>query len=38
MLRKIRNFFMYPLDRYLERKRFKKRLDELRKQDPFLYE
>lgn len=29
---------MYPWDRYQERKRLKKRLDELKKRDPFLYE
>jgi len=38
MLRKIRNFFMYPWDRYQRRKRMKKRLEELRKRDPFIYE
>ena len=29
---------MYPWDRYHERKRMKKRLEELRKKDPFIYE
>jgi hypothetical protein len=29
---------MYPWDRYQERKRMKKRLEELRKKDPFIYE
>jgi hypothetical protein len=38
MLRKIRNFFMYPWDRYQRRKRMKKRLAELKKRDPFIYD
>lgn len=29
---------MYPWDKYQERKRMKKRLEELRKKDPFIYE
>jgi hypothetical protein len=29
---------MWPWDRYQERKRLKKRLEELRKRDPFIYE
>lgn len=29
---------MYPWDQYQERKRVKKRLDEIRKQDPFIYD
>jgi hypothetical protein len=29
---------MYPWDRYQQRKRLKKRLEELRKRDPFIYE
>lgn len=29
---------MYPWDRYQQRKRMKKRLEELRKRDPFIYE
>ena len=29
---------MYPWDRYQERKKLKKRLEELRKRDPFIYE
>jgi hypothetical protein len=29
---------MYPWDRYQRRKRMKKRLEELRKRDPFIYE
>jgi hypothetical protein len=29
---------MYPWDRYQQKKRLKKRLEELRKRDPFIYE
>jgi len=29
---------MYPWDRYQQRKKLKKRLAELRKRDPFLYD
>jgi hypothetical protein len=29
---------MYPWTRYKEKKRLKKRLEELRKRDPFIYE
>jgi len=29
---------MWPWDRYQEKKRMKKRIEELRKQDPFIYE
>jgi hypothetical protein len=29
---------MWPWDRYQERKRLKKRLEELKKRDPFIYE
>ncbi len=29
---------MYPWDRYQQRKKRKKRLEELRKRDPFIYE
>jgi hypothetical protein len=29
---------MWPWDRYQERKRLKKRMEELRKRDPFIYE
>ena len=28
---------MYPIRRYQEHKQFKKRLEELRKRDPFIY-
>jgi len=29
---------MWPWDRYQEKKRMKKRIEELRKRDPFIYE
>lgn len=29
---------MYPWTRYKEKQRLKKRLEELRKRDPFIYE
>jgi len=29
---------MYPWDRYQQKKLLKKRLEELRKRDPFIYE
>ena len=29
---------MWPWDRYQERKRIKKKLEELKKRDPFIYE
>jgi len=29
---------MWPWDRYQERKQLKKKLEELRKRDPFIYE
>jgi hypothetical protein len=38
MLNKIKNFLMYPYTRYKEKQRIKKRLEELRKKDPFIYE
>jgi hypothetical protein len=38
MLTRLKNFFMWPWNRYHERKRLKKRMEELRKRDPFLYE
>jgi hypothetical protein len=38
MLNKIKNFLMYPYTRYKQRQMIKKRLEELRKKDPFIYE
>ena len=32
------NTVMYPYRRYKEKQRLKKRLSELRKRDPFIYE
>jgi hypothetical protein len=29
---------MWPWTRYQEKKRFKKRMEELRKRDPFIYD
>jgi hypothetical protein len=31
------NFLTYPYRKYQERKQFKKRIEELRKRDPFIY-
>ena len=36
-MNKIINFLLGPWHKYQERKRFKKRLEELRKRDPFIY-
>jgi hypothetical protein len=38
MFAKIIKFILTPWTRYQDRKRFKKRLEELRKRDPFIYE
>jgi hypothetical protein len=38
MLAKIIKFILSPWTNYKERKRLKKRLAELRKRDPFIYE
>jgi hypothetical protein len=37
MFKKIIDFILYPLNKYIEYRRFKRRLDELRKRDPFIY-
>jgi hypothetical protein len=37
MFKKIIDFITYPYRKYMDNKRFKKRLEELRKQDPFIY-
>jgi hypothetical protein len=37
MIMKIINFLLTPIRKYKERKVFKKRLEELRKRDPFIY-
>jgi hypothetical protein len=36
-MNKIINWLLTPWYKYQERKRFKKRLEELRKRDPFIY-
>jgi len=36
-MRKIINWILTPWHKYQERKRFKKRLKELRERDPFIY-
>lgn len=38
MFTKIINFILWPWHKYQERKRFKKRMEELRKRDPFIYD
>tara|TARA_R110000868_G_scaffold1415_2_gene11043 strand:+ start:7846 stop:7962 length:117 start_codon:yes stop_codon:yes gene_type:complete len=38
MFAKIIKFIISPWTKYQERKRWKKRLAELKKQDPFIYE
>ena len=37
MVQRIINFILYPIHKYREKQAFKKRLDELRKRDPFIY-
>jgi hypothetical protein len=37
MFKKIINFICYPYKKYQEKKEWKKRLEELRKRDPFIY-
>ena len=37
MIRRILEIILYPWNKYQERKRFKKRLAELQKRDPFIY-
>lgn len=36
-MNKILNFLLWPWNRWQEKRRFKKRLAELRKRDPFIY-
>ncbi len=38
MLKRILRFIMWPWTQYQERKKLKKRLEELRKRDPFIYD
>jgi len=37
ILRRIKNYLLYPYYRYKENKRIKARIEELRKRDPFIY-
>ena len=36
-IRDLWDLLSYPYTRYMERRRFKKRMEELRKRDPFIY-
>ena len=36
-MNKILNFLLWPWHKWQEKRRFKKRLTELRKRDPFIY-
>ena len=36
-MQKLLNFLLSPWRRYQERKAFKKRLEEMKKRDPFIY-
>jgi hypothetical protein len=36
-MNKILNFLLWPWHKWQEKRRFKKRLAELRKRDPFIY-
>jgi hypothetical protein len=37
MIKRIINFLLSPYKRFKEDRQFKKRLEELRKRDPFIY-
>jgi hypothetical protein len=37
MFKRIVDLILYPFNKYLEHRRFKRRLEELRKRDPFIY-
>ena len=37
MLKKIIDIILYPWNKYQERRYLKKRIEELRKRDPFIY-
>ena len=37
MVQKIINFILLPWHKYKEKQKFKRRLEELRKRDPFIY-
>jgi hypothetical protein len=36
-MKKIINFLLYPLRKYREHQEFKRRMEEIRKRDPFIY-
>jgi len=36
-MKKLIEFILYPYRKYQERQEFKKRMEELRKRDPFIY-
>jgi hypothetical protein len=38
MFTKIKDFILWPYTRYKEKQRIKKRLEEIKKRDPFIYE
>jgi hypothetical protein len=37
MFTKIKDFILWPYTRYKEKQRIKKRLEEIKKRDPFIY-
>ena len=37
MFKKIIGILLYPINKYLEHRNFKRKLEELRKRDPFIY-
>ena len=37
MIKKIISIICYPFNKFLENRKFKKRLKELQKRDPFIY-
>ena len=37
MFKRIIDFILHPLHTYREHKKFKQRMEELRKRDPFIY-
>ena len=37
MFKRIKDFILYPWNKYQEHRRFKRRIKELRKRDPFIY-
>ena len=37
MLKKLLDIILYPIRRYKEKQKIKKRIEELRKRDPFIY-